>query len=155
MTEFDHNLDGLEQHIADLEREQERWEGGDAWFVGTAVEYSVYLEFGTSKMDPKPYFRPTLHEVEARGVPGFIRQHTATTVEEIGSIDELIRTLAFALERRIKEIITKKGLVDTGTLRASVLAVPTDPSKLPDADDLEFDENDMAVDARATFEVAA
>jgi len=42
------------------------------------------------------------------------------SLEEIDSVDELVRTIAFGLERRIKRIITVKGLVDTGTMRESV-----------------------------------
>lgn len=137
MTEFDHNLDGLADQSEDLQHEQDQWEGDDAWYVGTAVEYSIFLEMGTSKMDPKPFFRPALHEVAAKGVAAFIREHTNTAVDDIESIDELVRALAFALERRIKEIITEKGLIETGTLRASVQAVPGDPSGLPSAEEVD------------------
>jgi len=83
-------------------------------------------------MDPKPFFRPALGELRAKGVAGFVREHTRTTVEALGSAGQVVAALALALERRIKEIITRKGLIDTGTLRASVLAVPGDnPSALP------------------------
>jgi len=148
MTTFDHNLDGADHQIAELQREQDRWTGGDAYYVGTAVEYAVYLEFGTRHMDPKPFIMPTLHEVKARGVPAFIDVHTRTSVDSINSIDELVETVAFALERRIKEIITAKGLIETGTLRASVQAVRGTPSKLPNADEVD-------PDATASFEVSA
>jgi len=137
MTDFSHNLDGLEDQVTDLEREEEQWDDSTAWFVGTAVEYSVYLEFGTSKMDPKPFFRPVLHEVEAKGVGPFLEEHTRTSIGDIDSLDELVETLAFAIERRVKMVITRKGLIDTGTLRASVQAVPGSPSELPSADEVD------------------
>lgn len=139
MVEFDHNVDGLEDQVSDLAREQERWTDANTWFVGTAVEYAVYLEFGTSKMDPKPFIRPVLHEVEARGVDGFIDEHTRTDVDSVDSIDELVRVLALAVERRVKEVIERKGLIDTGTLRASVRAVRGSPSQLPSADEVDPD----------------
>jgi hypothetical protein len=126
MTEFDHNLDGLDQQIAQLEREREAWEDdGTEWYVGTAVEYAIYLEVGTSKMDPKPFLRPALHAYESN-LRAAIAADTKTTVEEIDSVDELVQTIAFGLERRVKRIITQKGLIDTGALRASVQAVPTE-----------------------------
>lgn len=159
MADLSLELEGLEETIEDLDRLQERWTGGGSWVVGTAVNYSVFLEFGTSKMDPKPFVRPALHEAR-RSVEGFIRDNTNTTVSEIDSARELVRVIAFALERRIKEIITEKGLVDTGTMRASVLAVPGDDlSALPSPNDLETDEEGNPIDARVTasqsFEVNA
>jgi HK97 gp10 family phage protein len=30
------------------------------YIVGTATEYAVYIEYGTSKMFPKPFFRPAI-----------------------------------------------------------------------------------------------
>lgn len=152
MASFDHNLDGLADHVGDLEEEQERWTGGEVWAVGTAVEYSVYVEFGTSKMDPRPFFRPALFAYEAN-LAAAIESDTETSLDEIDSVDELVRTVAFGLERRIKRIITRKGLVDTGTMRASVLAVPgPDVGQLPTADDLETDEEGNPIDARVTLE---
>ena len=98
-------------------------------------------------MDARPFFRPALAEVRMQGVGGFIESNTRKSMSDIEDVDELVRTLAFALERRVKEIITKKGLVDTGTLRASVKAVPgSDVSQLPSADE---------VDASADMEVNA
>jgi len=131
---FAADFDELVETLEDLQ--EEVGESG-SFFVGTAVEYSVYLEFGTSRMDPKPFFRPALAEAR-RDIPGFVRDNTRKTIEEIDSADELARTIAFGMERRVKEIITEKGLIDTGTLRASVRAVPA-PGDLPDADEVDAD----------------
>jgi hypothetical protein len=95
---------------------------------------NCYLELGTSKMDPKPFFGPVLDEVRLQGVVGFIRHNTRVDPTELPDVNQVLKVLAFAIERRVKEIITDKGLIDTGTLRASVVAIPGgDPSKLPDA----------------------
>jgi hypothetical protein len=135
MSDFDFDLGGLNSLREEFDDEIKDWSGGASAYVGTAVEYAVYLEYGTSKMDPKPFFRPALNE--ARGDLGaFLRDNTQTAVENIDSASELVRTLALALERRVKEIITEKGLIDTGTLRASVVAVPSSPDTLPAAEDL-------------------
>lgn len=159
MANFDFELDGVETLLEDLEDLEERWTGGGEWVVGTRVEYAVYLEFGTSKMDPKPFFRPVLAEVKT-GMENFIDRNTRTSVDDIDSIEEFVQTLALAMERRIKEIITEKGLIDTGTLRASITAMPlANIDAIPSAEDIEFDENDNPIDAgpmaRAELEVSA
>ena len=104
----------------------------------------LFLEFGTSKMDPRPFFRPAIRDVQSKGVDGFIESVTETTVDEIESAEELVQTVAFGLERKIKQIITRKGIIDTGTLRASVAAIPVaDVSALPteaDFPDVEGDD---------------
>lgn len=125
MSDFDFELDGLTGLQEEFGDRIEDWSGGGSAYVGTAVEYSIYLEYGTSKMDPKPFFRPALAEAGA-GLEGFISEHTGTTVASITSADELVETIALALERRVKEIITEKGLIDTGTLRASIRAVDSE-----------------------------
>ena len=128
---------GIGTQLRELRENKRAWSGGDdTWYVGTAVEYGVYLEFGTSKMDAKPFFRPALAEAR-RDLETFVADNTKTTMQQIDSVDELVRTIAFALERRVKEIITEKGLIDTGTLRASVQAVPTRPRDLPTADEVD------------------
>jgi len=97
-------------------------------------------------MDAKPFFRPAINEVRAQGVEGFIAHNTGTSVDALPDVDAVIKVLALALERRIKELITDKGLIDTGTLRASVLAVRGgDPSVLPTAGDFSgFDSDSVA-----------
>jgi len=129
---LDLNLDGLEAAINRLDELEDDVETLTTYTVGTAVEYALYLEFGTSKMDAKPFFRPAINEIRAQGVDGFIAHNTRTSVEALPDADAVIRVLALALERRVKEIITDKSLIDTGTLRASIVAVRgDDPSVLP------------------------
>lgn len=149
MADFDLELQGMQGVLDELDDLEERWTGPERWVVGTAVNYSIYLEMGTRHMDPKPFFRPALSELRMQGIGGFIAHNTRTNIDEIDDIGGLVRKLAFALERRIKEIITAKGLIETGTLRASVKAVPgTDVSQLPTAEDIN-------ADAAADFEVTA
>lgn len=149
------------------ELEREFGESGSDWVVGTNVDYAPYLEFGSSPhviraqdaealrfrnqegdviyrisvhhpgTDPTPFFRPAANEVRLQGGPGFIRHNTNRSPEAIDSAREYVATLAFALQRRIQEIIRNKGLIDTGNLRASVRAVPAgDTGSLPDAEDV-------------------
>jgi hypothetical protein len=155
MAEFSLELDGLDGAINALRELENDVETLTTFTVGTGVSYSVYLEFGTSKMDAKPFFRPAISEVRAKGVEGFIADHTGTTVDALGDAGDVLRVLALALERRIKEIITEKSLIDTGTLRASVVAVRGgDPSLLPVEDDLSGFDSDSSAPATAGRAVA-
>jgi len=139
MSDFDFDLSGVQAAEQDFRDEIDDWTGGGAAYVGSAVEYGVYLEFGTSKMNPKPFFRPVLADAR-QDVAAFIDDNTNTTVRAIDSAEELVETLALAIERRVKELITQKGLIDTGTLRASIVAVRS-PASLPDEDDLPSGQN--------------
>lgn len=146
MTRFDMDIQGLEQHQQQLEDKADEWsQPSGSWYVGTAVSYAVYVEFGTSKMDARPFFRPALVDAK-RDLSAFVRENTKKTLQQIDSPSELVRVIAYALERRVKEIITEKGLIQTGTMRASVKAVKGGPSALPDEDDVD-------PDAAATAEV--
>lgn len=156
LTDVFEELDDLEDDFGDE---------GENWVVGTNAEYSVYLEYGSSPHtiegnpllyfensegqliskyevqhpgnDPTPFFRPAINEVRLEGPDGFIRHNTRKDPQTIDSTREFVVTLAFAIQRRIQEIITQKGLIDTGNLRASVRAVPiSDVGILPDADEV-------------------
>lgn len=46
--------------------------------IGTDVEYAPYLEFGTSRMSPRPYLRPAIEETLPE-----IGNHLAKAIEAI------------------------------------------------------------------------
>lgn len=131
------DVNGLNDLFQDLDELEDDFTGPtEDWIIGTNVEYSIFLEFGTRHMDPKPYFRPVMAEVRAKGVADFLEDHTQLEVEAVTSIRQLVVGTALAFERRVKEVVTKKGLIDTGTLRASIVALPAaNASNLPDVDD--------------------
>jgi len=132
MTGFSLDLEGFEQALEEIDRVIDDVDSDAKFTVGTGVEYSIYLEAGTSDMDPKPFFQPALSEVRQEGVDGFVADNTRLTVDALDTVTQVLKVLVLALERRIKEIITTKGLIDTGTLRASVVAIPgDDPTALP------------------------
>jgi hypothetical protein len=143
---FELDVGGFEQALDEVDDTLDDLKTAQRYLVGTNVEYAIYLEAGTSKMDAKPFFAPAINEVRLQGVDGFIRHNTKTSVEQLDTVNRVLQVLALALERRIKEIITQKGLIDTGTLRASIVAVPgTDPSVLPDASEFSgFDSDNPA-----------
>jgi hypothetical protein len=92
--------------------------------VGTNVNYAIYVAFGTKKMDPRPFFRPAISELRRQGVDDFLKSNTKLSAKRIENLDSLVTAVGLALERRVKEIITEKDIIDTGTLRASIAAIP-------------------------------
>lgn len=77
--------------------------------VGTDVEYSVFVEFGTSRMAAQPYLFPAARRV-ARD-PG-------RYIGEVESTEAAIRKTALAIESIAKDLVP----VDTGNLKGSIRA---------------------------------
>jgi len=133
MTDLGIGLRGLSDLEQEFLRREERWAVDADYVVGTAVEYAVYVNYGTRDQDPQPFFTSTLAEARA-DLGAFVARHTDTTLEAITSAQELVQTIAFALERVMKQ----RAPVDTGTLRASIQAVPlANIGNLPSADDID------------------
>jgi len=138
MTNIDAEIEGFRRVLESLDDlEEDFGDDGAGWLVGTAVEYAIYLEFGTSDMDPKPFFRPVLAEVSTKGVRAFVAENSNYSLGELDDIDSILAALALGIERRIKQVITRKSLIDTGTLRASIAAIPGGSTgRLATADDV-------------------
>lgn len=79
------------------------------YVVGTNVKYSIFVEYGTSRMSSQPYFRPAIRHAERR-IPEL--------AQRAGSTDELVKLVALAIERKAAELAP----VDTGNLQASIKA---------------------------------
>jgi hypothetical protein len=79
------------------------------YVVGTNVEYSVYVEYGTSEQRAQPYLRPALEQA--------LREFD-TYASEADSAEELVENLALRVEAIAKEEVP----VDTGNLRGSIEA---------------------------------
>lgn len=134
MSNYSLELHGFNRLREEFIDEIDDWSDSETIHVGTAVEYAVYVEFATSKMDARPYFRPAVTEAR-RDMSEFVADNSGTTIRQIDSAEELVETIGLALERRVKEIITRKGIIDTGTLRASIRAVDAQ-SELVAADEV-------------------
>jgi hypothetical protein len=159
VSDFDIDVSGLRESIRDVEGIADDFEDATPYVVGTGVQYAIYVEFGRGAItptdadalrfrgsdgdvifrqrvgpqDPQPFVRPAVAEA-ASNLQQFVARNTRTTLQQIDTADELTRVVALALERRIKELAP----VDTGTLRASVTAVPgRDPAALPGEDDVD------------------
>ena len=93
---------------------------GDATYIaGPTVDYAIHHEYGTSKMEARPFARPAAERVQT---------NTATEVRRISSSqgiplsneENIIRCAALAVQDRMKRIADQKDIRDTGNLIASI-----------------------------------
>jgi hypothetical protein len=93
---------------------------GDATYIaGPTVDYAIHHEYGTSKMEARPFARPAAERVQT---------NTATEVRRISSSqgiplsteENIIRCAALAVQDRMKRIADQKDIRDTGDLIASI-----------------------------------
>lgn len=113
---WDVSVLGIENAVDTLQAIQFQFDGDTTYVVGPTVEYAIYVDKGTSKMEARPFVEPA-----ARRVQGNIESSIAPFLEG-GRVSEdaLVKATAVAVQREMQRIITEKGAVDTGTLRASV-----------------------------------
>lgn len=83
--------------------------GSRTYRVGTNVEYSVYVEFGTSRNEAQPYLRPAVEQAVSE---------LDQIANDADSPEELVEMLALKVEEYAKD----KAPVDTGNLRGSIEA---------------------------------
>lgn len=104
---------GVSSLLGSIDDIQERWLGSVTYTVGTNIEYSLYVEYGTSRMAAQPYLRPAAAHV---------RRNLDRWAESANSIEALVEQAALELEAYAKSTAP----VDTGTLRASIEARKAD-----------------------------
>lgn len=102
LTGYGAVIDGL----ADL---SDAWGDEPTAVVGTNVEYSKFVEFGTSRMAAQPHLRPAVESA--------VRRADAIAAQA-DSTEELVWLLGLDIEGGTKE----RAPVDTGNLRASYRA---------------------------------
>jgi phage gpG-like protein len=133
MTDISIDLSGVPRIREALEDLKDDYESNAVYAVGTNTEYATYLEFGTRKMPPYPFFMPAVREFQANP-EAFITDNTGFSgIDEIGDTDTFIRAVATALKTQIEKNANAAGAtdrspgtdpehpkVDTGNLRASI-----------------------------------
>lgn len=111
-------MSGLASTVALLESLKFDVKEGTVYLVGPTVHYGVYVDRGTSKMEARPFARPAAERVQTN-LESNVAQFLDGDILE-SSEEAVIRAAALAVQREMQLIITQKGAVDTGTLRASV-----------------------------------
>lgn len=116
---FGMTLTGIESTIQLFEALSFEFDDGTLYIAGPTVDYAVYQEVGTSKMEARPFVRPAAERVRA---------NLSTKVDQVlqdvdvaeASEDELVRGAALAVQNEMKRIADAKGIRDTGALIASI-----------------------------------
>ena len=106
---FGASLNGVGALYRTFDYVRDQFSGRAEWVVGTSVEYSVYVEFGTSRMAAQPYLRPAVEHA---------KRNMNSITAGAQSLDDAIMRLAYAIESEAKRLCP----VDTGNLRASITA---------------------------------
>jgi hypothetical protein len=117
MASFDIDITGLDAALGLFRDIEMQFDDDTAYVVGPTVEYSVHVERGTSNMPARPFVRPAAERVQQD--PGLAAAFLDTGVID-GGEDAIVKATALAVQREIQRIITNKGLIDTGAMRASV-----------------------------------
>lgn len=120
MASFDLTTTGFDDVLRLFTDISTRFDGDTVYLVGPTVKYAVYLELGTSKMEARPFVRPAAERVQSDF--GLVSQFIDGDVLEVGEAG-VVEATALAVEAEITRIITQKGLIDTGAMRASVTTV--------------------------------
>jgi len=137
MSDIDLTLEGLQETArAFRELEDEIDDDGVTYVVGSAVEYGVYLEFGTEKMSPRPWFRPAIREFRANPQQFILDNTDFGSIDEIETTEELVRVVAIAAENQLSKNVSagtatdrspgtksESPARDTGTLVNSIQAI--------------------------------
>ena len=112
------SVQGISNVFDLLEEVRTRWNGDVLYLVGPSVEYAVYHEFGTSKMEARPFMRPAAEKVLA-DPERYARQYAD---EPIQNEAQLISGVALAIEREAKKIVKQKDIWEHGNLHGSIEA---------------------------------
>lgn len=110
---------GLTEAIEVFRSIQMRFDGDATYVCGPTVEYAVYHELGTSKMEARPFAKPAAERVQA-DLEGYASQMASAQGIDLTSEDGVVRATALAVEREMKQIVKKKDIWDTGALHGSI-----------------------------------
>jgi len=112
------SISGLATTKAALEALKFDVDDETAYIVGPTVNYAVFVDRGTSKMEARPFVRPAAERVQAN-LETEVGRFLDGDLND-SSMDAITRAAALAVQREMQRIITQKGAVDTGTLRSSI-----------------------------------
>ncbi len=100
-------------------------QGPQSYWVGSAVFYGPFIEFGTTRMAARPHWTVALrlivmrYELSAQAGNDLVN---AMLISPRG----LVRMIALDIEREVKKEIRAVGAIDTGNYRGSIATGPNE-----------------------------
>lgn len=116
-------LVGAQALIRAMEEAITAAQGPQEYWVGSAVFYGPFHEFGTVKMAARPHWQPGIRLIAARYQ--LASDPDAYVNEMLVAPRGLVKRIAFDLEREVKLGITRLHIIDTGNYRGSISSAPT------------------------------
>ena len=95
------------------------------YWVGSAVPYGPFHEFGTNRMPARPHWTPAI-KVTAQQFQLVVGGGDDLVNDMLIAPRGLVRRVAFSLERTVKKMITTLHIIDTGNYRGSIATGPTE-----------------------------
>jgi hypothetical protein len=96
------------------------------FWVGSAVPYGPFHEFGTTRITARPHWQPSIAATVIKFGLATRRQQNQFVNAMIEAPRGLVELVAFDLERAVKQSIASQGILDTGNYRGSIATGPTE-----------------------------
>lgn len=109
-------LKALRTAIAAAQGPQEYW-------VGSAVGYGAFHEFGTGDTPSRPHWVPSIQVIALKYG---LASNQDPFVNMLLAPRGLVKRIAFDLERQVKVQITTQGVLETSNYRGSVAAAESE-----------------------------
>lgn len=98
---------------------QMAWDNGVFYITGPTVNYAIHNEYGTSKMEARPFIRPAAERVQ-NDPDRYATQMASAQSIDISTEAGFVKALALAVQNEAKRIADQKDVRDTGDLIASI-----------------------------------
>lgn len=112
-------VSGLVETVEMFRDIQFAWNSGTLYLAGPTVNYAVHNEYGTSKMEARPFVRPAAERVQ-NDPKRYATEMASTHGIDISTEEGFVRALALAVQNEAKHIADQKDIRDTGDLIASI-----------------------------------
>lgn len=115
------SMSGLDAVTDLIEQIAVDFDGDTVYLVGPATSYAIHHEFGTSKMEARPFMRPAAKKVQAN-LGTHVRQISNSQNIPLDSEANIVKCAALAVETEAKEIANRKDIRESGDTIASIQA---------------------------------
>lgn len=97
--------------------------GPQEYWVGSAVPYGPFHEFGTGRLPARPHWSVAVGVISERYR---LADGNKAINEMLAAPRGLVQLIAFDFEREVKILITILQILDTGNYRGSIATGPTE-----------------------------